>query len=82
MILKIIGIFLILLFASNLFLLKEGLWLYQDQSSWIKNFMESNMLINSQIHSFSNSFYYLGFDQGIFAFNNINSNRIQNQMLH
>lgn len=69
--LKIIGIFLLLLFASNLFLLQEGLWLYQDQSSWVKNFVEAFTLINSQFHSYSNYFYYTGYDQGIFTFNNL-----------
>ncbi len=64
-------IFFILLGLSNFFLLKHGLWFYQDQSFWPKNAIEAYSLINSQFHIFSTAQYYMGFDQGVFAFNNI-----------
>src|SRR5579859_418504 len=69
--LKFIIIFITLLLSSNLFLFKNGLWLYQDQSFWPKNTLEAFSLINSEFHDFTNIKYYLGVDQGILTFNNV-----------
>lgn len=63
--------FIVLLFLSNAFLFKEGLWLYQDQSFWFKNYLEAFAFLNTQFHSFNNLSYYLGYDQGILSSNNI-----------
>ncbi len=63
-------VFLFFLIATNFFMFQEGLWFYQDQSSWPKNFAEAYSLLNSQFYLFSNTNYYLGLDRGIFAFNN------------
>lgn len=68
---KKVFIFISLLIFSNLFLLRKGLWLFQDAAYWPKTSQEASMMINQQIHSFTNYGYYLGFDPGLFNFTRI-----------
>ena len=69
-------LFVILLILSNLYLFRPGFWFYQDASYWPKNTQEVVVLISQQLHTFINYGYYLGFDQGLFAFTRILVNLI------
>lgn len=66
-----IALMLSLLFFSNLYLLQPGIWLYQDAAYWPKTSQEALMMINQQLHTFTNYGYYLGFDPGLFNFTRI-----------
>lgn len=66
-----ICVFIILLLITNLFLLKDGLWLYQDASYWYKNLFEIKSALSNQLHAYSRDLYYLGFDPGLFNFTHI-----------
>jgi hypothetical protein len=70
-ILSFLILFLSLLYLSNLYLLKPGIWLFQDASYWPKTSQEAVMMINQQLHTFTNNGYYLGFDAGLFNFTRI-----------
>lgn len=63
-------LFLFFLFVSNFFLLKPGLWLYQDAAGWSKNLVEAYHAINEHLVIFGPGYsnYYLSYDKGILVF--------------
>lgn len=66
-----IFIFIVLLFLSNLFLLQEGTWFYNDLSYWPKHAQDGFIIFIQQLHAFTNTGYYIGYDQGLLNFTRI-----------
>jgi hypothetical protein len=66
-----IGLLLILIILSNLYMLRVGTWFYQDTSYWYKNFQELLSGLYLQIVPMSDFGYYLGYDIGLFSFTRI-----------
>lgn len=64
-------IFFLVLFISNLFLLKSGLWMHQDASYWYKTNEGALHAFYAQLLTFSNFDYYSGFDSGMLSFTKI-----------
>lgn len=64
-------LFLILLFLSNLYILRPGFWFYQDAGFWPKTNYEAMTLLLRQFHIFTNLGYYMGTDQGLLSFSSI-----------
>lgn len=64
-------LFTAILIAANLYLLKPGFWFFQDAGYWPKTGPEAYIMLSEQLHSFTNSGYVIGFDQGLFGFTRI-----------
>lgn len=63
-------LFTVLLLTVNLYLLKEGVWLFQDASGLPKNATEAYQLFLSPFFLLSNDFYY-SYNQGLLTYLNI-----------
>lgn len=69
---KLIILFSLILFISNIFLIRGGLWFYQDTSGWFKTVYEARSYLEGIFGIFENGYFYsYGIDKGLLSFSGI-----------